>query len=677
MIGVDIRGSHLGGLLRYLYGPGRANEHENPHIVASWTGQTERLDPKLVAGRVDFRPLTSKMMAPNDLMRTPQKQPVMHIPLSAAKEGPGGAADRLLSDREWSDIARRVVKDLGLGGVNDPAGCRWIAVRHGPEHVHIVVTLARQNGQRADVPWSKLRISKSCEEISRAYGLRVAPTPDSTAGRWPTRAEVEKFKRQHEGRLADAGVRSGVDPARAAGDVAEQLGVLASPAHPAHPRNQLKELVQRTAARSSTTEAFIANLQEQARRSAGKKDELVVRTYTSRGGEIRGYAVGFKHWSAVGDDGLVAPVMYGGSKLDASLSLPRLQAERGWSGLAPDQPATPQVAISAAGSTAAGSGAEPPSASRLPSTGLKLNLRQLAEQAASEAGTVDEYFAALQRRGVVVQPRYSVQDPSHITGYKVGLRAHRNRAGDDLEWMTGSRLDPNGTYTLTRLQSRWAASGSGIGGTRDHRGMPVAQDEALASTRETVQVVRAATTVARKRLETGQLDATDDVARSVADVLHGAAAAWEADRAGPLTGAARAYDRAFRIPQHRHVPRRGPGADLTLAALGLTLATSAKSPSAVERIALMASLKMLIEVVAAIRIAQLRNEAAAAARAAAAQLEKGIRDVLPATMPAAHRQAVYSEARAFATAAEPPGGRMGSVDSGTSLQRPQGPARGR
>ncbi len=36
MIGRVYRGGDVGGLLRYLYGPGRHNEHENPHLVAAW-----------------------------------------------------------------------------------------------------------------------------------------------------------------------------------------------------------------------------------------------------------------------------------------------------------------------------------------------------------------------------------------------------------------------------------------------------------------------------------------------------------------------------------------------------------------------------------------------------------------------------------------------------------------
>ena len=28
----------MGGLLRYLYGPGKREEHTNPHLVAAWDG---------------------------------------------------------------------------------------------------------------------------------------------------------------------------------------------------------------------------------------------------------------------------------------------------------------------------------------------------------------------------------------------------------------------------------------------------------------------------------------------------------------------------------------------------------------------------------------------------------------------------------------------------------------
>ncbi|GAA5056498.1 hypothetical protein GCM10023259_039410 [Thermocatellispora tengchongensis] len=36
MIGKVTRGGRVMGLLYYLYGPGRANEHVNPHLAAGW-----------------------------------------------------------------------------------------------------------------------------------------------------------------------------------------------------------------------------------------------------------------------------------------------------------------------------------------------------------------------------------------------------------------------------------------------------------------------------------------------------------------------------------------------------------------------------------------------------------------------------------------------------------------
>ncbi|HEX2178424.1 MAG TPA: hypothetical protein VHL54_02745 [Actinomycetota bacterium] len=88
----------------------------------------------------------------------------------------------------------------------------------------------------------------------------------------------------------------------------------------------------------------------------------------------------------------------------------------------------------------------------------------------------------------------------------------------------------------------------------------------------------------------------------------------------------------------------------------------------------MASLKMLPEVVADIRVAQLRSEAARAARAAAQQLQVGVDEVLPPTMPALHREGVLRQAEVFGTAAERQV-RTG-VDSATA-QGPESPSRGR
>ena len=74
------------------------------------------------------------------------RQPVWHC---VARGAPG---DRLLSDHEWAELARDIMHRTGLAshGQDDDA-VRWIAVRHAADHVHIVGTLARQDGARAPI----------------------------------------------------------------------------------------------------------------------------------------------------------------------------------------------------------------------------------------------------------------------------------------------------------------------------------------------------------------------------------------------------------------------------------------------------------------------------------------------------------------------------------------------
>lgn len=46
MIGkVSPHGTHVSGLIYYLYGPGRSAEHTDPHIVAGWRHPAE-LEPR-------------------------------------------------------------------------------------------------------------------------------------------------------------------------------------------------------------------------------------------------------------------------------------------------------------------------------------------------------------------------------------------------------------------------------------------------------------------------------------------------------------------------------------------------------------------------------------------------------------------------------------------------------
>ena len=110
MIGKVLRGGSVGALVRYLYGPGRANEHLDPRIVAGWR-PPERLEPAVsAAGGRDFRRLVALLREPVAAAGLQAKdRPVYHLVVASGKAdaGRGIAADRALLDEQ---AAARLVR---------------------------------------------------------------------------------------------------------------------------------------------------------------------------------------------------------------------------------------------------------------------------------------------------------------------------------------------------------------------------------------------------------------------------------------------------------------------------------------------------------------------------------------------------------------------------------------
>ena len=110
MIGrVLARGTHLAGLLYYLFGRGKSCEHISPHLVAGWRHPAELEPPRRPGGRRDFRMLTGLMEAPLAVLgdRAPA-QPVWHCVVRAAPGDPD------LGDGAWMRIAAEVMHRTGL-----------------------------------------------------------------------------------------------------------------------------------------------------------------------------------------------------------------------------------------------------------------------------------------------------------------------------------------------------------------------------------------------------------------------------------------------------------------------------------------------------------------------------------------------------------------------------------
>ena len=213
MIGRVYRGSKVGGLVRYLYGPGRHNEHVDQRLVACWSGANPQVlsavEPEFLAsGERDYRGLIAELEAPRAYAERMDANPVYYCPLRTA---PG---DRVLTDAEWADVAADLMHRTGIAPRGDEGAYRWIAVRHDTGSIHVVAVLARQDGAPAHVFRDYPQVRATCLAAEQKYGLAVTTPADKTAETHTTRTEVERAARTgHRARAAGPGLASRTGPA--------------------------------------------------------------------------------------------------------------------------------------------------------------------------------------------------------------------------------------------------------------------------------------------------------------------------------------------------------------------------------------------------------------------------------------------------------------------------------
>src|SRR5690349_23231304 len=109
MIGKVIRGTDARRLLYYLYGPGKANEHTDPHLVAGFGDPAELEPERRPGGAPDLRRLAGLLAQPLAALAGPgYDKPVWHCSVRAAPQ------DRVLSDAEWAQVAARIMHHTEL-----------------------------------------------------------------------------------------------------------------------------------------------------------------------------------------------------------------------------------------------------------------------------------------------------------------------------------------------------------------------------------------------------------------------------------------------------------------------------------------------------------------------------------------------------------------------------------
>jgi len=285
VIGKVVRGTDARRLLYYLYGPGKASEHTDPHLVAGFSDPADLEPERRPGGSRDFGRLAGLLAQPLAALAGPgYAKPVWHCSIRAAPQ------DRLLSDAEWAQVAARVMARTGLAPAGDELGVRWVAIRHAADHVHIVATLARQDGTRPRIWNDFYRVREACQDAETRFGLRRTAPADRTAARCASRAEAEQSVRRGWAESARVRLRREVCTA-AAGACGEQ--------------------------------EFFACL--------GDAGVAVRKRYsTASSGEVTGYAVGLPA-TTTKDGGIV---WFSGGKLAADLTLPKLR--RRWVGSGPE-----------------------------------------------------------------------------------------------------------------------------------------------------------------------------------------------------------------------------------------------------------------------------------------------------------------------------------------------------
>ena len=319
------KGDRPGGLMVYLAGPGKRNEHEEPHIVAG--------SDDIMAWHMDDELNRDSALEVAKTINDPHKQ--------FGVDGPGGkhvwhcslslsVRDGVLSDDQWQDIAKDFMQAMDLDDPDSPKSpVRWAAVRHGfsesgNDHIHIIASLVREDGTKASVHNDYQRAQDASRALEVKHGLE--PLESKTAER-STRGykhgELEaEAKRQARGAHWYRKEKLGEDlpeweelPGSERRQlIEEKLGEVRKNPQ----RLDLGRSVRAAASASRTEDEFVRRLRAQ---------NLHVRPRYASGTQdvITGYSVGQK--TADGSK----PVFYGGGQLGNDLRLSRLRQENGWS----------------------------------------------------------------------------------------------------------------------------------------------------------------------------------------------------------------------------------------------------------------------------------------------------------------------------------------------------------
>ncbi|MBF6358235.1 hypothetical protein IU449_27435 [Nocardia higoensis] len=313
-----VKGSDMRGLLRYLAGPGRANEHTNPKVIAGdvvtmavYSGGIDPVRATELAKLLDSPRQTVLRGAPvlvtnykkayglidegmerrKAFEEATRDQNVWHCSLSL------GPREGQLDEETWARIARRFMTEMGFtdsaGGAPD---VRWTAIHHGltkagGDHIHVAMSVVRPDGSLADVRRDWKRSQDAAALLEREFGLQVLVSREDRGTEAATRPD-------ERGR-------------------AERVGAAETD------REALRRRVRAAAVASETEAEFVAAL---------RGEGMVLRPRFAKGGtdQVVGYAVRMPAQKNLRSGAWEKAVWYGGGQLAKDLTLASLRSWAGW-----------------------------------------------------------------------------------------------------------------------------------------------------------------------------------------------------------------------------------------------------------------------------------------------------------------------------------------------------------
>src|SRR5690625_5060065 len=217
-----VRGGRMTGLMAYLAGPGRSNEHTNPMIVAGDGRVTFEVEPGTVLRHDDAMTIGAIMDQPRKVYGTEihaatktwdadaeayiqngtKQAHVWHCSLSLRPE------EGQLSAEQWKNIAEDFVEKMGFIDPDGTKSSRWVAIHHGNskkgnDHIHIAVQLVREDGTKVRVFRDFNKAQEVCGELEKNHGLEVVEARGQ--GRSVSADKpAERARAQREGRSMSA-----------------------------------------------------------------------------------------------------------------------------------------------------------------------------------------------------------------------------------------------------------------------------------------------------------------------------------------------------------------------------------------------------------------------------------------------------------------------------------------